>query len=157
MLDPVFGRGAVLAWVFTGVIASVPLPASLAAGASPAGLQDGGTPDGGSPAAIEFNDSVIACDFTRMTNPVKLEGCGPRYTWAAREAHVQGIIRVKCVVTEAGRLESCKFIQSLPYMEKSVLAALETWRFTPATYDGRPIAVSYVINIRLFAPREDDR
>jgi protein TonB len=59
----------------------------------------------------------------------------------------------KCVITREGDVEDCKISQGLPYMETAVLSALETRRYSPVTWQGQPISVSYTFKIRLDMPR----
>lgn len=89
----------------------------------------------------------------QMTRPVLLDGDDPVYTQAAREAHVEGVMIVKCVITVAGNLERCRIIKGLPHMEDEVLRALGTRRYKAVTLDGAPLAVNYVFHIQLRFPR----
>ncbi|MHB8879856.1 MAG: energy transducer TonB [Myxococcaceae bacterium] len=88
-----------------------------------------------------------------MERPTVLEARPPSYTREALEAHVEGLMLVKCVITVEGRLEKCRIVKPLPHMEKAVLEALATYRYTPVTFQGRPVAVEYVIPIRLVMPK----
>lgn len=87
-----------------------------------------------------------------MTRPVQVEGRDPVYTREALEARVEGLMIVKCVISLEGKLERCRVIKPLPHMEKAVLEALATKRYTPVTFQGRPVTVDYVFNIRLVMP-----
>jgi periplasmic protein TonB len=89
-----------------------------------------------------------------MTRPILLEsGREPDYTPEALEAHVQGLMTVECVVTLEGRLQQCRAIHPLPYMERAVVDALMTRRYMPATLHGRPLAVRYVFQVKLVMPK----
>jgi protein TonB len=88
-----------------------------------------------------------------MTRPEKLSGPIPQYTREALEAHVQGLMIVKCVVTTEGRVEKCRIIKPLPHMEQAVLDALYATRYKPVTFQGRPVQVDYTFNIKLSLPR----
>ncbi|KFA88257.1 energy transducer TonB [Archangium violaceum] len=88
-----------------------------------------------------------------MTRPRKLSGPKPRYTREALAARVEGLMIVRCVITVEGRIEQCRVIRSLPYMEEAVLDALYAQRYQPVTSQGRPIPVEYTFNIRLSLPR----
>lgn len=88
-----------------------------------------------------------------MTRPIQLEGRDPQYTREALAAGVQGVMIVKCVITTEGRLQQCRTIKPLPHMEQAVLEALATKRYKPVTFQGRPVAVDYVFQIRLVLPR----
>lgn len=87
-----------------------------------------------------------------MSRPEQIEGRDPIYSREALEAHVQGLMIVKCVITTEGRLENCRIIKPLPFMDKAVLDALSTRRYKPVTYQGKPVTVDYVFNIRLVMP-----
>ncbi|HYV47984.1 MAG TPA: energy transducer TonB [Myxococcaceae bacterium] len=94
------------------------------------------------------------CDVDGMTAPVLLQrGREPDYTQEALEAHVQGLMTVECVVTLEGRLQQCHALQSLPYMERAVVDALMTRRYTPATLHGHALPVRYVFNVKLVMPK----
>jgi protein TonB len=77
----------------------------------------------------------------------------PQYTREALEARVEGKMLVKCVITAEGELKNCRVIKPLPHMDKAVLEALSKWKFAPVTYQGRAIAVDYVIPVTLIIPR----
>jgi hypothetical protein len=84
-----------------------------------------------------------------MTAPEQLEGKPIVYSAAAIEAGVQGTIEAKCVITVRGTLENCRIIKSLPYMDKAVLDALATRKYTPVLLEGKPVPVEYVFAIKL--------
>ena len=88
-----------------------------------------------------------------MTRPARIVGQDPVYTREALEARVEGLTIVKCVITTEGTAENCRMIKALPHMEKAVLDALATQKFKPVTFQGRPVSVDYVFNIRLVLPR----
>jgi protein TonB len=88
-----------------------------------------------------------------MTRPIRLTGRAPVYTREAITAGSEGVMTVRCVVTLAGSLESCRVLKSVPHMEQAVLEALATHRYQPATFQGQPVTVDYVMNIRLVHPR----
>jgi serine/threonine-protein kinase len=93
------------------------------------------------PAVIPFNE--------RMSAPEQLEGRPIAYSREALEAGVQGNVRAKCVINLHGRLENCRIIKSLPFMDKPVLDALATRRYKPILFEGKPVAVEYVFDIKL--------
>lgn len=87
-----------------------------------------------------------------MARPKQVKGRAPQYTREAIEARVEGTMLVQCVITTDGDLKDCKIIKPLPHMEQAVLDALRTWKYTPVTYQGRPVPVKYIIPIRLVIP-----
>jgi protein TonB len=88
-----------------------------------------------------------------MARPKRLSGDDPRYSREALEAEVEGTMIVKCVIETDGRLQNCRVIKSMPHMERAVLDALGTHRYSPMTFQGRPVRVDYTFTIRLVMPR----
>lgn len=83
-----------------------------------------------------------------MTRPTLVSKGDPQYTREALTARVQGLILVKCIITVEGTLRSCRVVKGLPFMDKAVLESLAQWKFTPVTFQGRPVNVEYVIPVR---------
>ena len=104
----------------------------------------GGTLGGTGTGAIAFGEG--------MTRPVLVEGANgdpyPQYTREAREAGVEGIMIVKCVITTEGRVTNCQILKPVPHMEAAVLQWLAGSKYSPVTFQGRPQTVSYVFNYK---------
>ncbi len=88
-----------------------------------------------------------------MTRPKQLEGRPVAYSREALEAHIEGLMLIKCVITTEGKLENCRIVKPLPHMEKAALDALSSSRWTPVMYQGKPVSVEYVIPLRLVMPK----
>ena len=97
------------------------------------------------PARMEFNET--------MTPPKVLSGPNPEYTEKALEREVEGLMVVKCVVTVEGAVHDCRVVQTLPFMDRAVITALEHRRYSPALLQGKPVEVNYTFKIRLTLPR----
>jgi protein TonB len=54
---------------------------------------------------------------------------------------------VKFVVTETGAVTNIKVLKGHPLFDDVVKAAVATWTFEPAKYEGKPIAVYRVVKI----------
>ena len=78
----------------------------------------------------------------------------PRYPEAARTAHRQGAVVVEAEIATDGTLRSARVVSSpLGFgLEQSALDAVRAWRFAPARFGDRPVAVYYRWNI-LFSLR----
>lgn len=110
------------------------------------GGQVGGTLGGSGPEVLAFGEG--------MSRPVgDASNRPPQYTREALEARIEGLMLVKCTITLDGELKNCRVIKPLPHMEKAVLDALSRWKFAPVTFQGRAVAVDYVIPVRLVIPR----
>ena len=88
-----------------------------------------------------------------MTPPSLLSGASLQYTREALEAHVSGLLIARCTITREGQVENCKVIKGLPHMSDAVVSALETRRYSPVTYQGRPVSVTYNFHVKLDLPR----
>ncbi len=55
-------------------------------------------------------------------------------------AHTRGDVIVDVVIDETGKIIDTKVAQSLGFsIDQTVLATIQTWTFTPATRDGKPV------------------
>ena len=99
---------------------------------------------GGASTVLPFSDG--------MTRPKLIDMIPPQYAREAREANVKGLFLAECVISSAGSLQNCRVLKGLPYMDQAVLSALARWRYTPVIYQGKPVAVDYVIQVRLSGP-----
>jgi protein TonB len=104
----------------------------------------GGTGQGGGTSVLPFGPG--------MSRPALVEKKEVIYTREAIAAKVEGLMLVRCVITVAGNLENCQVVKGLPHLEKPALEALRSWKYTPVTYQGRPVSVNYVISMRMVAP-----
>jgi protein TonB len=84
-----------------------------------------------------------------MSRPVLLSGNDPVWTREALVAGVEGVMIAKCTITTGGTLQSCRIVKGLPYMDKALLDALASRRYSPVMYQGRPVAVEHVFSVRL--------
>jgi serine/threonine-protein kinase len=88
-----------------------------------------------------------------MTPPaLENEGQPIRYTREALAAKVEGSMIVKCLITTAGEVHNCRVIKAVPLMRDAVVESLQSRKYAPITYQGKPVAVDYVFNIRLVLP-----
>ena len=89
-----------------------------------------------------------------MTRPVLLQPGRPiTYTREALAARIEGVSIVRCVITGEGTVERCKIIKPLPFMDEAVVEHLQSQRFQPVTYQGKPVSVGYNFSVRLTLPR----
>jgi serine/threonine-protein kinase len=97
------------------------------------------------PAVAELGDAAVS-------QPRKVSGDFARYPEAARKRGVAGAVIVSMVIAETGIPEELQIEQSGgPLLDEAVLKAVETWRFEPATRDGRPVRMRWRVrqNFRL--------
>jgi protein TonB len=73
----------------------------------------------------------------------------PAYTTAAREANVEGKIRVEVSVAADGSVTSARLLAGLGYgLDEKALEAARRATFEPGTRCGKPVAATFVIAFR---------
>jgi periplasmic protein TonB len=76
----------------------------------------------------------------------------PAYTERAREAGVEGKVRVELTVDEAGRVVAVRVIQGLGYgLDEAAVAAAQSATFEPAVRCGKPARATFTISMRFSA------
>jgi eukaryotic-like serine/threonine-protein kinase len=131
-----------------------PLPSTDAsARAAPEGGLAGQTLPAHVLAAMKNSQTAVPYDSEHMSRPELLEGKDLTYSREALAAKVEGVMLVKCTITRQGRVENCRMLKTLPHMETTVLETLKSRVYKPILYQGQPVAVDYVFNMRLTLPR----
>jgi TonB family protein len=77
-----------------------------------------------------------------LTPPKGVYLPNPEYSEKARKKKISGTVLVEMVVTTDGKVRDVKVTKSLePSLDQQAIAAVQTWKFEPATKDGKPVAV----------------
>jgi TonB family protein len=72
----------------------------------------------------------------------------PSYTPEAKDAKIQGTVKISAVVNSLGHADDIQVTQSLdPGLDASAVGALSQWLFTPGTKDDQPVDVGVAIEI----------
>jgi TonB family protein len=72
----------------------------------------------------------------------------PTYVDRARRKKINGSVIVTMVVTAEGRARDLKITKSLDKdLDKQAIKAVSTWKFEPATKDGKPVAVRVPVEV----------
>lgn len=87
-----------------------------------------------------------------MTPPRRISGPDPAYTMDALEHEIQGEMLVRCIVGLDGVVRDCRVVRGLPFMDRSVVDALQRRRYEPALLGGRPVEVDYTFHLELRLP-----
>ena len=121
-------------------------------GSDPNGVEHDGVPHA-SPGVGPGGSGIDSVPFGQgMTLPALLGGKDIVYTREAREARVTGMLIARCTITRKGEVRDCRVIKGLPLMTDTVVAALLTRKYTPVTFQGQPVSVTYVFNVKLTMP-----
>ncbi|HWM89908.1 MAG TPA: energy transducer TonB [Thermoanaerobaculia bacterium] len=83
-----------------------------------------------------------------VTRPEKISGVSPVYTEVARKARVMGVVIVEAVIDEQGSVTETRVLKGLPMgLDRAAVEAVETWKFKPATLEGKPVPVYYILTV----------
>jgi len=139
----------------TGAVAAVARGATAQPQAQPASVGATATrPVAPPPAPVAEAPRDVVPFGEGMTRPVLLQPGRPiTYTREAIAARVEGVSIVRCVITAEGAVERCKVIKPLPFMDEAVLEHLQSQRFQPVSYQGKPVSVGYNFSVRLTLPK----
>ncbi|MEM1176911.1 MAG: energy transducer TonB [Acidobacteriota bacterium] len=110
------------------------------------GIPDGPDPGTGVDFGATFQGDALQVG-DGVAKPIAIHKPQPRYTEEARQARIQGVVILSCVVTEEGDVANLKVIKGLPLgLDKSALETISTWKFKPARdLQGNPVPVYFNI------------
>jgi len=89
--------------------------------------------------------------------PIAIYKTPPKYPEEARKAHVTGVVVVQATIDEEGKVTDILPLKDVsPLLTEAAAEAIREWRFEPARYKGKPVAVYYnlTINFRLDTDKE---
>lgn len=85
---------------------------------------------------------------SRTTIPKVVKEVRAMYTPEGRAAKIQGTVQLSAVVLPDGTVSSVKVAKSLDTkfgLDEQAVIATKQWTFTPGTRDGKPVAVTVMI------------
>ena len=87
-----------------------------------------------------------------VQKPEKIKAPQPQYTEIARKARIQGVVIVQAIINKEGEVTNVKVLKGLAMgLSEEAVKAIKTWKFSPATLNGKPVDVYYnlTVNFRL--------
>lgn len=97
-------------------------------------------------------DASAAPDILR---PRLIYQVRPVYPKLAREARIQGVVRLSVRITTRGTVDDVKLIGGHPFLVKAAMDAVKQWRYLPMRLMGVPVSVRIEVSIS-FSLREDE-
>lgn len=74
--------------------------------------------------------------------PVRVEGPQPVYTEIARRVRLECTVILRTVIDRSGRVTDVEVVKPCTFgLTEAAVAAVEQWRYSPATLRGMPVAV----------------
>ena len=90
-------------------------------------------------------------DYSEIdVEPVPVRRDLPRYTRKARRQDRQGVVGMRVLVIENGRVADAELVEEIPGSDlgDAAIDATRTWQFTPARKDGVPVRVWKDVRVR---------
>jgi TonB family protein len=86
-----------------------------------------------------------------IREPRKVKHVSPEYPRAARDARVQGVIILECVIAPEGHVSDIRVLRGIPLLDKAAIDAVRQWVYTPTLLEGQPVPVimTVTVNFRL--------
>jgi protein TonB len=72
----------------------------------------------------------------------------PQYPQDAFDKRIQGVVVVEVLIGERGEVAHAEIRKSIPALDDAALSCVRTWRFSPATRNGRAIPVVAAAPVR---------
>jgi protein TonB len=80
--------------------------------------------------------------------PVRIHAPDPIYPEEARQARVQGVVILQTIIDTLGQVTNVRVLKGLPSgLTEAAVDAVSQWRFDPATLEGEPVAVYYMVTV----------
>ena len=72
----------------------------------------------------------------------------PVYPSLARQARIQGVVRLEAVIGEDGAIRELRALSGHPLLVPAALSAVKQWRYRPTLLNGRPVPVITQVEVR---------
>lgn len=90
-------------------------------------------------APIRVGGQVAAARLLNQTRPV--------YPPLARQARIQGTVRLEAIISKDGTIENLEVVSGHPLLIQAALSAVRTWRYQPTLLNGVPVEVITTIDV----------
>ena len=91
------------------------------------------------PEPLRIGGDVAAARLIHRVQPV--------YPALARQARVQGTVRLEAIIHENGEIANLRVISGHPLLIQASLDAVEQWRYQPTSLNGQSMAVITTIDV----------
>jgi len=99
-------------------------------------------------ASMQADRKVHKMEESGVIKPRLVEKHEPAYTQAARDAKIEGTVRLSAVIEADGKIHEAEVEKSLDEgLDANAIAAVRSWRFEAAQKDGEPVAVACKIEV----------
>jgi periplasmic protein TonB len=128
---------------------AVPGPAAVAAAATTKGPAAAATATTRKVQQLDAPTQGAAACNEPVVRPKRKVPVAPKYTMQARQAEIEGVVRVQVTVDETGHVLNARVLSGLGYgLDESALAAARGTIFEPATQCGKPVVGTTILPFR---------
>jgi TonB family protein len=71
----------------------------------------------------------------------------PVYPAAARQAHIDGVVRLHVIIAKDGTITQLEVVSGHPLLAQAALDAVRQWVYEPTLLEGKPVEVDTVIDV----------
>lgn len=88
-------------------------------------------------------EDVVMTEDAVDEGPRPLSRMPPKYPERARKKGISGRVELSLLISAAGTVQDARVLSATPVgvFEDAALEAVRSWRFQPALYEGRPVAI----------------
>jgi protein TonB len=124
----------------------------LGQGSIPGGIE-GGVPGGVVGGVVGgIQDAPLPAEPVRVggsiKEPRKIKNVPPEYPLRARNAGVEGMVILECLISPAGRVQQATVVRSVPLLDEAAVTAVKQWIYTPTLVDGAAVPVIMMVTVR---------
>jgi protein TonB len=83
----------------------------------------------------------------QIKEPKKLRDVKPAYPDIAKQARVQGIVILECVISPQGKVSEVKVLRGIPLLDAAAIEAVKQWVYTPTLLNGVPVPVIMTVTV----------
>jgi len=82
-----------------------------------------------------------------VSAPRLLHSVKPIYPALAMSNHIDGDVQIQALIDQTGKVVSTKVLSGPILLRRAATDAVQQWRYSPATLDGKPISMSYKVTV----------
>ena len=120
--------------VLGGIIGAIPQ------GAPPPAPVPSPAPDGPAGQQIRVGGAIMAARLIQRKAPV--------YPPTAKQARVQGVVRLSVIVGKDGKIDSVTLIQGHPFLVEAAINAVKEWVYQPTLVNGEAVSVQTEVDVQ---------
>lgn len=92
------------------------------------------------PQVLRVGGRILAPELVRHVEPV--------YPQEARDYRVSGVVVIEATIDETGTVRRTRVVKGLPFgLSDAAEAAVQRWKFRPATMEGNPVSVAHNVTV----------